>query len=103
MRQEKEAVYRLGLDLLGRAPSQGSTALSGGSGSIAGSRASCAAGKQQQLDMALMPTLFPGLQTRDREKTTISVRDNNITYSVWVSFFEIYGDNVSDLLCKAEK
>ena len=100
MRREMEAVYRLGLDLLGRAPSPDSTALSGCSGSSAGSRASSAAGEQQQLDLALLSALFPGLQNRDRETTKLSVRDDNITYSVWVSFFEIYNENVSDLLRK---
>jgi len=43
---------------------------------------------------------FPGLQGRDREDTKLEVKDSNITYSVWVSFAEIYNENIHDLLKK---
>ena len=47
--------------------------------------------------------MFPGLASRDREVTRLSVKDDHISYSVWVSFVEIYNENCHDLLVKVSE
>ena len=52
------------------------------------------------LDLHKLDKMFPGLATRDRESAKVEVADDNITYTVWVSFIEIYNENIYDLLQK---
>jgi kinesin family protein 20 len=117
LQREKEAVYRLGLELLrtcGRA-SPDISVLSGVSAASTASSASLAslAATGDPLDLTRLASLFPGLPGRDREGTTIEVprlhltliafpqiHHSNISYSVWISFAEIYNENIHDLFQK---
>ena len=55
------------------------------------------------LDLANLLSVFPSLVTRDREATTLTIKDECIKYSVWVSFVEIYNENCHDLLVKVSE
>merc|ERR1719228_555123 len=52
------------------------------------------------LDLGRLSQLFPGLATRDRDDTKLEIRHSDISYSVWISFAEIYNENIHDLLRK---
>ena len=52
------------------------------------------------VDLANLHSLFPSVATRDREEASLDIKDDNINYSVWVSFVEIYNENCHDLLVK---
>jgi hypothetical protein len=111
LQKDKEVVYRLGLELrrTGRA-SPDTSVLSGASGASTASLA--AAG--ESLDLTRLASLFPALLARDREVATIEVQrlqlesfltfsqihHSNISYSVWISFAEIYNENIHDLFRK---
>jgi len=103
MRKEKEAVFKLGLELFkvrGR-ESPDISAMSACSGtSTTSSVASSVYTTGEGLDLSQLGSLFPGLQSRDRESTKLEVKDNHITYTVWISFAEIYNENIYDLLRK---
>ena len=105
LEKEKESVFRLGMDLRqvkfkGRvSPSESlMSACSGVSttSSIASSVYSC----DEAINLDHLEKYFPGLLSRDKEATKLDIRDSNIAYSVWVSFAEIYNENIHDLLCK---
>jgi len=105
MRKDKEAVFRLGLELLsgktkGRISPDVSTMSACSGVSATSSVASSVYTGGDVLDLSQLGNLFPGLQGRDRESTKLEVRDSNITYTVWVSFAEIYNENIHDLLRK---
>eukprot|EP00092_Neocalanus_flemingeri_P032334 GFUD01035153.1.p1 GENE.GFUD01035153.1~~GFUD01035153.1.p1 ORF type:complete len:1912 (+),score=653.09 GFUD01035153.1:74-5809(+) len=105
MRKEKEAVFKLGLELLNSKArdrtSPDISAMSACSGtSTTSSVASSVYTVGDVLDLSQLGNLFPGLQGRDRESTKLEVRDTNITYTVWISFAEIYNENIHDLLRK---
>ena len=55
------------------------------------------------LDLANLLNVFPGLATRDKETTSLDIKDDHISYSVWVSFVEIYNENCHDLLVKVSE
>ena len=98
-RKDKETVFRLGLDLNkktggGRLSPDIST-LSGCSAASTGSSV-CSSGP----DLANLHSLFPSLASRDKEDSKLDIRHADITYSVWVSFCEIYQDCCYDLLKK---
>lgn len=105
MRKDKEAVFRLGLELLsgktkGRISPDVSSMSACSGVSATSSVASSVFTDRDVLDFSQLGNLFPGLQGRDRESTKLEVRDSNITYTVWVSFAEIYNENIHDLLRK---
>ena len=52
------------------------------------------------MDFQKLDDLFPGLTTRDKDSSTVDVHDDNIIYSIWISYAEIYNENVYDLLQK---
>ena len=98
-KKDKESVFRLGVDLTKKSGrvSPDSSVLSGCSSASTGSSVCSAVG---HLDLNNLQHLFPSLSSRDKDITKLNVKDANITYSVWVSFCEIYQDNVYDLLKK---
>ena len=55
------------------------------------------------LDLANIINVFPSLATRDKESTVLDIKDEHISYSVWVSFVEIYNENCHDLLVKVSE
>ena len=102
--KEKDAVYRLGLELravTGRISPDIST-LSGVSTASTASTASLnsLASSDAMLDLARLSQLFPGLASRDKDATKLDIRHSNILYSVWISFAEIYNENIHDLFRK---
>ena len=103
MRKDKEAVFKLGMDLnkkSGRVSPDLST-MSGCSAASTGSSVSSSSlGTGNGLDLANIVSLFPNLATRDKDVTKLNINDSKITYSVWVSFCEIYQDCCYDLLKK---
>ena len=104
MAKEKDAVYRLGLELravTGRISPDIST-LSGVSTASTASTASLNSlgSSDAMLDLARLSQLFPGLASRDKDATKLDIRHSNILYSVWISFAEIYNENIHDLFRK---
>ena len=102
--KEKDAVYRLGLELravTGRS-SPDISALSGVSTASTASTASLnsLSSSDTLLDLARLCQLFPGLASRDKDTTKLDIRHSNILYSVWISFAEIYNENIHDLFRK---
>ena len=57
-------------------------------------------GLGDSLDVTRLRSLFPGLADRDREEDRIEISHENINYSVWVCFAEIYNEDIQDLLQK---
>ena len=55
---------------------------------------------RDSLDLSRLDQLFHGLAARDRETGTVEVHDNDITYTVWITYAEIYNENIYDLLQK---
>ena len=97
-------MYRLGLELranTGRISPDIST-LSGVSAASTASTASLnsLSSSDALLDLGRLSQLFPGLATRDRDDTKLEIRHSNISYSVWISFAEIYNENIHDLFRK---
>ena len=45
-------------------------------------------------------SLFPDLANRTREDSKVSIKHDDINYAVWISFAEIYNENIHDLLEK---
>jgi len=99
--KEKLDIFKLGKDLLGGKGQGGrvSPDLSCVS-STSSTASSVVTNSGEILDMSQLYTLFPGLQGRDRDSTKLTIKDSNIHYSVWVSFAEIYNENIHDLLTK---
>ena len=102
--KEKDAMYKLGLELranTGRISPDIST-LSGVSAASTASTASLnsLSSSDALLDLGRLSQLFPGLATRDRDDTKLEIRHSNISYSVWISFAEIYNENIHDLFRK---
>ena len=108
LKKEKEAVFRLGLDLQAqqgrRSPADdlASSQVSVSSQSSQSSQSSVLSSisSRDSLDLSRLEQLFPGLSARDKETATVEVHDANITYTVWISFAEIYNENIYDLLQK---
>ena len=97
-------MYKLGLELrsvTGR-NSPDISALSGVSAASTASTASLnsLSSSDALLDLARLSNLFPGLATRDKDETKLDIRHSNISYSVWISFAEIYNENIHDLFRK---
>ncbi|XP_023341937.1 kinesin-like protein KIF20A [Eurytemora carolleeae] len=95
----KEDVFKLGLNLIKRKRSPvssiNSSQLSQASGTSAVSGMSL-----DSLDGSELYNLFPALNNRNRNSTKLSVKDEAIVYTVWISFAEIYNECVFDLLEK---
>ena len=45
-----------------------------------------------------LTAMFPEVATRGREGATVDLSHSDINYAVWISFAEIYNENIYDLL-----
>jgi len=108
LKKDKEAVFRLGLELQvqqgRRSPAEdlASSQVSVSSQSSQSSQSSVLSSisSRDSLDLSRLEQMFPGLSSRDKETATVDVHDANITYTIWISFAEIYNENIYDLLQK---
>ena len=99
-KKDKEAVFRLGLDLNKKTGGRLSPDISTMSGCSAASSGSSVCSSVDLASLANLHQLFPNLATRDKEASKLDIKDEHITYGVWVSFAEIYQDICYDLLTK---
>ena len=53
-----------------------------------------------KMSQECITNLFPDLMQRSREELRIDLKNDDINYAVWISFAEIYNENIYDLLQK---
>ena len=114
LQQEKESVYNLGLELRNVRERRGKDSANIDSVSInpglrrgkdssnpdSMTRLPTSSGLGDSLDVSRLISLLSGLADRDREEERIEISQENINYSIWVSFAEIYNEDIQDLLQK---
>ena len=101
LEQDKLNVFELGRELLANKQSsqnsQGSSKMSGISQFSEDSLNSLDMTNMSRDSLAAM---FPMLTNRVKEDTLVDVKSDDLKYAIWISFAEIYNENIFDLLEK---
>ena len=102
LEQDKLNVFELGREL--QANNSGGGSSSHGSSKMSGI-SQFSEDSLNSLDMTNMSrdclaAMFPMLTNRVKDKTLVDVKHDDIKYAIWISFAEIYNENIFDLLEK---
>lgn len=95
--EDKMAVFNLGRELQLQGRLQGTSKMSGVSQLSEDSQNLADLTNLSQQSLA---TMFPFLANRHREESHVELEQRDIKYALWISFAEIYNENVHDLLEK---
>ncbi len=99
LEDDKLAVFSLGLELGVQKRKMGCSEASKISGISQLSEDSLVTGANvTNLSSASLVALFPDLTERVREPAVVPIKNDDINYAVWISFAEIYNENIYDML-----
>ena len=102
LEQDKLNVFELGRELLAnKQHPPGGTSSQGTSGiSSQFSEDSLNSLDMTNMSRDCLAAMFPMLTNRQKDETLVDIKHNDIKYAVWISFAEIYNENIFDLLEK---
>lgn len=104
LEQDKLNVFELGRELQAGKQQGGSSSSHGSSSKMSGI-SQFSDDSLNSLDMTNMSrdclaAMFPRLANRVKDETLVDVKHDDIKYAIWISFAEIYNENIFDLLEK---